>query len=215
MTINNDTEIEKIALEKAIAKLELGNDKIIYQLVMINYFERKVCDAAGISWDEKLLPTQIGYKKNIDEVLENNTKIKGACAGAAIYSVKALLDVELSKGQYFDNKFFAYYEDVDLAIRLFRKGYRTELLKESIVYHVHSATGKKSNGFKEYYLYRNMFMYTKRNQTKKEYKKNKFNYYKVLLGGIKNNITKPKIFMKILTGGIDGIKEAKKIECSK
>ena len=35
---------------------------------------------------------------------------------------------------------------------------------------MHSATGGKTSGFKEYYLTRNLFMYTKRNQTIEEYK---------------------------------------------
>ncbi|MGL5066563.1 MAG: glycosyltransferase family 2 protein [Sarcina sp.] len=215
LTINNDTEIEIKALEKAVEKLALTSDKVIYQLFMINYFEREICDAAGITWDEKLLPTQIGYKENKNDVLLKNSKIKGACAGAAIYPVKALVELQLTENEYFDNNFFAYYEDVDLAIRLFRNGYKTELLEESIVYHVHSATGKKSNGFKEYYLYRNMFIYTKRNQLEMDYKKNKLSYYKVLLGGMKRNIMEPKVFMKILKGGVAGIRESKKIECIK
>ena len=38
---------------------------------------------------------------------------------------------------------------------------------------MHSATGNKTSGFKEYYLARNLFMYTKRNQSLEKYKKAK------------------------------------------
>ncbi|MGL4450816.1 MAG: glycosyltransferase family 2 protein [Sarcina sp.] len=208
LTINNDTEIEEFALENL--NIAIKKDfKSIYQLVMINYYDRNKCDAAGICWDKTLLPKQIGYKEDITYILEREIKLMGACAGAAVYPVEALNNIKLKENEYFDNNFFAYYEDVDLAIRLFNAGYKTKILKKSIVYHVHSATGKRSNGFKEYYLYRNMFLYTKRNQSKVEYKKNKKVYYRAWLGGVKSNIANLKIIKSILKGGIDGIKNGR------
>lgn len=205
LTLNNDTEIIEDALENLNFAIE-EDSKSIYQLLMINYYDRDKCDAAGIEWDKTLLPRQIGHKENIESILENKIEIMGACAGAAVYPVEALEKVKLKENEYFDNNFFAYYEDVDLAIRLFNTGYKTKLLKKSIVYHVHSATGKRSNGFKEYYLYRNMFLYTKRNQSKEEYRRNKKIYYRALLGGIKSNIKHFNITKNILKGGIDGIR---------
>jgi len=46
----------------------------------------------------------------------------------------------------------------EIAIRLRNSGFKFKLLKNSIVYHMHSATGNRVNGFKEYYLVRNLFM---------------------------------------------------------
>ena len=213
LTINNDTELKNDTLSNAMKKVFLDKGKKVYQLIMVNYYDRTLCDAAGITWDEKLLPTQLGYKENLSIILNSKIDLRGACAGAAIYPVKGLIESKLSKDEYFDNNFFAYYEDVDLAIRLERLGYKTELIKDAIVYHVHSATGNVSNGFKEYYLYKNMFMYTKRNQSYDLYKSNKFSYYRTWIGALKNNFSNRKVFLKILEGGIQGIKKSRRITC--
>lgn len=212
LTINNDTELEANTLQLAID--EINNSKKnydIYQLLMVNFFQRDLCDAAGINWDEKLLPTQVGYKESVEKIKNIDPNIMGACAGAAIYSAESLNNIKLSDGEYFCNNFFAYYEDVDLAIRLYRKNFKTKLIKDALVYHVHSATGKKSNGFKEYYLYRNMFMYTKRNQPISKYNKNKFKYNKIVLGAIKNNLKNKEILKSLFRALIDGNKKAKNI----
>lgn len=212
LTLNNDTELEANTLQNAINEINDSRESYdIYQLLMVNFFQRNLCDAAGIIWDEKLLPTQVGYKEDVERIKSSNSNIMGACAGAAIYSAESLKSVKLSNGEYFCNNFFAYYEDVDLAIRLYRNKFKTKLIKNSIVYHVHSATSKKSNGFKEYYLFRNMLMYTKRNQEKSLYKKNKFTYYKIILANIKNNITDINIVKSLIKALRDGVKEAKNI----
>ena len=78
-----------------------------------------------------------------DEYVEVK-EIFSSCAGAALYK-KSLLD-ELGM---FDDNFFAYMEDVDLAIRSQIYGYRNLLDPDAIVYHIGSATsGSRYNEFK-------------------------------------------------------------------
>ena len=135
LTLNNDVEVPNDSLEKAMNFIENNKEYDVLQLFMINYFERNKCDAAGLVFNEKLIPSQVGYREEVSEVLSKEISIEGACAGAAIYSAKALEKVKLDNGDYFDSKFFAYYEDVDLSLRLKRAGFKTTVLKESIVYH--------------------------------------------------------------------------------
>lgn len=210
LTLNNDVEVPVKSLE--IAMNEVNNSKYdIYQLFMINYFNRDKCDAAGLNFEESLIPIQVGFKGSVEGVLEEDISIEGVCAGAAIYSVKALEAVKLDDDNYFDSKFFAYYEDVDLSLRLNRAGFKAKLLKDSIVYHMHSATGSKSSGFKEYYLTRNLFLYTKRNQTYNKFKQNKKIYYIRFLKNLVKNINNPKVVKLVIKGLIDGLKESRSI----
>lgn len=172
LTLNNDVDVPKESLENAMKAIENNKDFDVFQLFMINYFNKDVCDAAGLNFKEDLIPLQVGFKESVSDILsKNDIKIEGVCAGAAIYSTKALETVKLDDENYFDSNFFAYFEDVDLSLRLKDAGFKAKLLKDSIVYHMHSATGGKTTGFKEYYLTRNLFMYTKRNQTIEEYNK--------------------------------------------
>lgn len=210
LTINNDTELEKDCLSNVMKNIEENKNEFdVYQLFMINFFDRHLCDATGITWDHRLLPSQLGYKQEIESITEKNNDLKGVCAGAAVYSAKSLKAVQLENGDYFDSKFFAYYEDVDLSIRLFRKGFKAKLIKNAIIYHIHSATGVKTNGFKEYYMNRNMLVYTKRNLSEKQYNKYKYVYYKIIIANMKNNLNNPKVLKSLYRALIDGIKLAK------
>jgi hypothetical protein len=60
----------------------------------------------------------------------------------------------------FDEDFFAYYEDVDLAWRARRNQWKAMYVHDSVVYHVGSATG---SNIKDYYLARNRLSYLLKN----------------------------------------------------
>ena len=213
LTLNNDVEVPKESLKKAMEAIDTNKEFDVFQLFMINYFNKDVCDAAGLNFKDDLIPLQVGFKENVAEILnKDDIKIEGVCAGAAIYSTKALEAVKLDDENYFDSNFFAYFEDVDLSLRLKGAGYKFKLLKDSIVYHMHSATGGKTSGFKEYYLTRNLFMYTKRNQTIEEYKKHKKEYYIRFLKTVAKNINNFNAIKSAVKGLSDGLKESKKIE---
>ena len=55
----------------------------------------------------------------------------------------------------FDEQYFAYYEDVDLAWRAQRAGWRCAYTPKAHVRHWHSATGEKRPDFKAYLIGRN------------------------------------------------------------
>lgn len=213
LTLNNDVEVPKESLKKAMESIEINKEFDVFQLFMINYFNKDICDSAGLNFKDDLIPLQVGFKENVADILNrDDIKIDGVCAGAAIYSTKSLETVKLDDENYFDSNFFAYFEDVDLSLRLKGAGYKFKLLKDSIVYHMHSATGGKTSGFKEYYLTRNLFMYTKRNQTIEEYKKHKKEYYIRFLKTIVKNINNFNAIKLAVKGLSDGLKESKKIQ---
>lgn len=62
------------------------------------------------------------------------TEVFGADGAAPIYRRKALEDVQIN-GQYFDEDFFNYKEDVDLAWRLRLAGWQTIYQPKSIAWH--------------------------------------------------------------------------------
>jgi GT2 family glycosyltransferase len=98
-------------------------------------------DGSGGAWDlcigETRWPTQ-------------PIEIFGASGGACLYRRKMLEDVGL-----FDERFFAYFEDVDLAWRAQWRRWKTRLSPNAVVYHALSATLGEQSPFKRYYLGRN------------------------------------------------------------
>ena len=71
-------------------------------------------------------------------------KIFASCAGAAIYRREALEKIGL-----FDERHFAYLEDIDIGYRARIHGYENRYVPEAVVYHLGSATsGSAHNAFK-------------------------------------------------------------------
>jgi GT2 family glycosyltransferase len=78
------------------------------------------------------------------------SEVFGPCAGAALYSRSALAEVG-----FFDEAFFAYLEDSDLAWRLRLRGWRTLYVPSAQVWHEYSGTGGQGSPFKNFQLGRN------------------------------------------------------------
>lgn len=74
----------------------------------------------------------------------------GACAGAALYRAEAL-----SEAGGFDERYFAYYEDVDLAWRLRRMGWACAFSPDATTTHLYSATSSRVPSLKPRLISRN------------------------------------------------------------
>jgi GT2 family glycosyltransferase len=181
LTLNNDIEVEEDCLLKLNKFITDNKNKYdVFQILMVNYYDRDVIDATGLHFEGNMLAGQSGYKKPLSSLDSFTTDIQGACAGAAVYSKRALNKIK-DKNGYFDSSFFAYYEDVDIAIRLMNSGFKTALVKEAVVYHMHSATTKKSSEFKEYYITRNLLLYLYKNLNPDLFNRNKNSYARLLM----------------------------------
>lgn len=142
-SLNNDTEIKKGSI-KALVDLISSDDNIFsVQAKMLQYDNKELIDDVGDEYNLLAWTKKTGENHNSNEYVEVN-EIFSACAGAAMYK-KSILD-EIGA---FDDNFFAYMEDVDLAIRSRIYGYKNLLCPEAIVYHIGSATsGSRYNEFK-------------------------------------------------------------------
>ena len=141
-SLNNDTEVE-IGSINAMLDLIQEEDIFSVQAKMIQSDNKQLIDDAGdeynlLAWTKKMGENQ--NSENYSQVLE----IFSSCAGAALYKKSVLEEIGS-----FDDNFFAYMEDVDLAIRSQIYGYRNLLCPDAVVYHVGSATsGSRYNDFK-------------------------------------------------------------------
>ena len=84
-------------------------------------------------------------------------EIFAPCAAAALYRYPMLASVG-----GFDERFFCYVEDVDLAFRLLLAGYASRYVPESVVRHMGSAVTGRRSEFSVYHGQRNLvFNYVK------------------------------------------------------
>lgn len=142
-SLNNDTEVEKGSIRHMIDLISSAEDIFSVQAKMLQYNNKDLIDDAGDEYNLLAWTKKTGENHSSDEYSEI-MEIFSSCAGAAMYR-KSLLE-ELGM---FDDNFFAYMEDVDLAIRSRINGYRNLLCPQAIVYHIGSATsGSRYNEFK-------------------------------------------------------------------
>ncbi len=103
-----------------------------------------VLSIGGIAWRGGYLRLRSAYDLREGEIL-------APCAAAALYRRDAF---EAVGG--FDERYFAYFEDVDLGLRLRLAGERCVLAPDAVVRHVGGGSSSKVSGFAERYGLRNL-----------------------------------------------------------
>lgn len=141
--LNNDTELDKDWLKELHSVIQKDNKIFSCCSKMIRYDNRNIIDDAGDEYSILGWSFKRGDGKSI-KYYQDTEEVFSSCAGAAIYR-KTILD-EIG---YFDEKFFAYLEDIDISYRARSFGYKNYYAHKAKVYHIGSATsGSRHNSFK-------------------------------------------------------------------
>lgn len=147
-TLNNDTLLDREWLQNLVA--ETGDPQVgMVASLVVFWDEPDRVDAAGILVDKAGLAWNRGHGRALDDV-SFPAEVFGPNGSAALYRREMLSEIGL-----FDEDFFAYYEDVDLAWRARRAGWRCRLAPKAIVRHWHSATGGQYPWLKTFLISRN------------------------------------------------------------
>lgn len=142
-SLNNDTEVKKGSIKALIKLISSDNNIFSVQAKMLQYNNKNLIDDVGDEYNLLAWTKKTGENRHSEEYTEVK-EIFSACAGAAMYKKSLLTELGM-----FDGNFFAYMEDVDLAIRSKINGYRNLLCPNAVVYHIGSATsGSRYNEFK-------------------------------------------------------------------
>jgi GT2 family glycosyltransferase len=94
-----------------------------------------VLDSTGLFIDRRRRPYDRGQSCDDRGQYDNQREVFGACGAAALYR-RTMLDDLSHNGEYFDEDFFAYYEDVDLAWRAQALGWRAIYAPQAIATHI-------------------------------------------------------------------------------
>lgn len=100
--------------------------------------------AAGPAWRRDHGRRKAGVQRPAGEVFS-------PCAAAALYARDAFLE---ARG--FDENFFCYFEDVELAFRLRLSGHRCLYVPDAVARHVGSASAGRGSAFALYHGHRNL-----------------------------------------------------------
>lgn len=135
-TLNNDTEADPRWLAELHGALLAHPEAGSAASKLLLFDRRDVIQSAGDFYRLDGIPGNRGVWQHDNGAYARRELIFGACAGAAAYRRTMLEDVGS-----FDDSFFMYCEDVDLAFRAQLLGYRCVYVPTAIVYHMLSATG--------------------------------------------------------------------------
>lgn len=143
LLLNNDVRVDEYFVAELVRAI--GRSDMIFSVSsrMIQMYHPELMDDAGdmytvLGWAYQRGVGQStgGYKKSC--------RVFSACAGAAIYRREVFDEIGL-----FDEKHFAYLEDIDVGYRARIAGYDNIYCPAAVVWHVGSGTsGSKYNSFK-------------------------------------------------------------------
>jgi GT2 family glycosyltransferase len=146
--MNNDTVAEPEWLEALVKSIEESADIGSCASRMLIAGSPGRIDSAGDRLG--LFASAIGHGEFDGPMFSKQREVLTASAGAAAYRRSALNQVGL-----FDERFFAYFEDVDLGLRLRLAGFRCVYVPDARIHHVGSATARKAPELKFFLLMRN------------------------------------------------------------
>lgn len=156
LTLNNDTKTDKNFVSNLVHTMDT-NPRIGSVAPKIKFFyEQNLIDCVGLVIGADGSGMNRGFKEIDNGQYDKTEDVFGACAGAALYRRTALENVSYND-EFFDDSFFAYYEDLDLAWRLRLMNWESSTCPEAVVLHIHSGTAGSHSLFKAYYVNRNRF----------------------------------------------------------
>jgi hypothetical protein len=133
--LNNDAEADPRWIEELLACLERHPRAAAATSKLLLADGRNTIDGAGDSLTPSFLPYPRGHGELDRGQFEEEVEVFSPAGAASLWRRSALDDVGL-----FDERFFAYYEDVDLGFRARLKGYECWYAPKAIAYHHRGAT---------------------------------------------------------------------------
>jgi len=142
LIINPDIVLERDALVNLISVLDqdqsLGSvSPKIRRWDFASNTKTRVIDSCGLIVSPGLRFRDLGQGEKDNKQFDKQAII-GPSGAAGLFRLKDLEKVK-ENGSYFDEHFFMYKEDCDLAYRLYLKGVKSSLVPEAIIYHDRTA----------------------------------------------------------------------------
>ena len=139
LLLNNDTLIKNDLIDSLMKQSNTLNQKIIQPLIL-NYDGTKIWNAGGTI--NYFLGTFQTLKKGVSfKNFKSNRDYTDWFTGCCVL-IKSEIFNDIG---CFDDRFFAYYEDIDFSIRLKTRGYSIAMMNDSYLQHFESASSKSSN----------------------------------------------------------------------
>jgi GT2 family glycosyltransferase len=133
--VNDDCVCEPRFVEELVSALDPARSVVMAAGVLVEAHDPETVDTAGMELDDTLLVFDYLNGTPVSSLDPDTPAPIGPCAAAAAFDRAAF-----AAADGFDENLFAYWEDVDLVLRLARSGGRCALVPAARATHEHSAT---------------------------------------------------------------------------
>jgi len=148
LVLNPDTRLDSRFLEELLPAFDdpgvgLAAGKLLR-------FDGRTIDSAGQMLGPSRQPIDRGYGCLDEGQLDQDGEVFGACGAAALYRRTMLASVADPGGCYFNEAFFAFFEDLDLAWRARKLGWRAVYRHAAIGYHARGGSQDRESRFRRW-----------------------------------------------------------------
>ncbi|MCG2712356.1 MAG: glycosyltransferase [Candidatus Omnitrophica bacterium] len=151
LLLNDDVLLENSFVEEMM--LASKRDELIAMVCpKLLRMDRKTIDTAGQLLGKNRRPIERGF--NMPDVGQYNQAdfVFGACGAAVLLRRKMLDDCAITRGEFFDNDYNMFYEDLDLSWRAANRGWKAYYNPKAVAYHTRGATAKEKKPVFEFLL---------------------------------------------------------------
>lgn len=166
LLLNNDCILEKDSVEELILTANKNGGCVVPKIYFTKGREYhkakykktdlgKVIWYAGgkIDW-ENVMSVHLGLDE-VDRGQYAEKKEITFATGACLLLQKKIID----KTGLFDNRYFLYYEDADLSMRIIQSGFRIFYQPKALVWHSNAGSSGSGSDLHDYYLTRNRLLF--------------------------------------------------------
>jgi len=140
LVLNPDTRLRPEFLEELLPAFE--DPRVGLAAGKLLRFDERTLDSCGQLLGRSRQPVDRGYGSADRGQHDEDDEVFGACGAAALYR-RAMLDSIADPGEaYFDEAFFAFYEDLDLAWRARRAGWKAVYRHRAVGFHARGGTSR-------------------------------------------------------------------------
>jgi len=151
--LNNDTRVEPDFLTHLIQRGEEEKEIGVLGGKVLMYFDPRIINSTGVNLNQ----FAYGWDRDFGEEVLRINRDRGEVL-AVTGCLMAIKREVFGKIGLLDPKYFAYYEDVDFCIRVWKEThFRVEYVPESVIYHKYSASIAEGSLLKKYLMIKNQY----------------------------------------------------------
>jgi GT2 family glycosyltransferase len=137
LALNPDTRLTPTFLDELLPAFE--DPRVGIASGKLLRFDGATIDSAGQALGRSRQPVDRGYGEQDRGQYAHDEDVFGACGAAALYR-RSMIDDVADGGAFFDEAFFAFYEDLDVAWRARKLGYRAVYRAGAVALHARGGT---------------------------------------------------------------------------